>query len=67
VAILGLLLLLFIANKKRPQLHMSCGLVVGPSQTLLFGEPEAGLIPLNFGLCIDGHSPKMGSSFLEQS
>jgi len=27
---------------------MSCGLGVGPSQTSLFGEPEAGLIPLNF-------------------
>jgi hypothetical protein len=27
---------------------MSCGLGVGPSQISLFGEPEAGLIPLNF-------------------
>ena len=42
---------------------MSCGLGVGPSQTLLFGEPEAGLIPLNFGLCVVGRSPKMESSF----
>jgi hypothetical protein len=42
---------------------MSCGLGVGPSQTSLFGEPEAGLIPLNFVFVVLGLCP-LGSSFL---
>jgi len=37
---------------------MSCGLGVGSSQTLLFGEPEAGLIPPNFVFVLLGISPK---------
>ena len=42
---------------------MSCGLGVGPSQISLFGEPEAGLIPLNSVFVDLGHWPKKGSCF----
>jgi hypothetical protein len=44
---------------------MSCGLGVGPSQNSLFGEPEAGHIPLNFVFVLLSIGPK-GSCFLKR-